>query len=220
MPEIDNCPICNTTCELEFGLEEAVGIADSVEVQYATCKTCKARWRRRSDLRHSGRLIYEKWACRIPELNISFPFIGGSTKIGPKWCRWIKVKERQLPVESLVSIDDEEPATEKERMFDERFLLEEDEHGHYEFKLSKGDRIKGEIHSDEPVDIWFLDEINFDKFVRAKRFDEEDVSGSVYDTKLDFKVPSKGKWFVVIENPNKDSTEVRVKLSSEIHTKS
>lgn len=25
MPEIDNCPVCNTTCELEFGLEQTVG---------------------------------------------------------------------------------------------------------------------------------------------------------------------------------------------------
>lgn len=218
MPEIDNCPICNTTCELEFGLEEAVGIADPVEVQYATCKTCKARWRRRDDPRHAGRLIYEKWACRIPELNISFPFVGGSTRIGPKWCRWTKVRERQVPVEHLVSID-EEPVIEKGRVYDERFLLEKDDYGSYEFKLSRGDRIKGEIHSDEPVDIWFLDEINFGKFERDKTFHEEDVSGSVYDARLDFKLPSKGKWFVVIENLNKASAEVKVKLFSEIHTK-
>lgn len=69
MPEIDNCPVCNTTCELEYGLEEAVGSEYERAVLYATCKTCKTRWRRRDDPEDVGRLIYERWACRILQQN-------------------------------------------------------------------------------------------------------------------------------------------------------
>ena len=61
MPEIDNCPVCNTTCELEFGLEEAIGTEITRELPYATCKICKTRWRRRDDPDVTGKMIYEKW---------------------------------------------------------------------------------------------------------------------------------------------------------------
>lgn len=97
MPEIDNCPVCNTTCELEFGLEEGVGAEYGREISYATCRTCKIRWRRRDDPKIFGNMIYEKWACRIPEITIPIPFIGGGIKLHSRWCRWVKVKERQIP---------------------------------------------------------------------------------------------------------------------------
>ena len=56
--EIDNCPVCNTTCELEFGLKD-LGDEDEREIAYATCKTCKTRWRRIDDPKVPGRIMYE-----------------------------------------------------------------------------------------------------------------------------------------------------------------
>lgn len=101
MKEVDNCPMCGTTCELELGLEESIGFEDEREIMYATCKTCKTRWRRREDFNVLGKFIYEKWSCRIPEINIPFPFVGGGIKIHARWCRWVKLREKQLPVGTL-----------------------------------------------------------------------------------------------------------------------
>ena len=216
MPEIDNCPVCNTTCELEYGLEEAVGTGHEREVLYATCKTCKTRWRRREDPKDVGRLIYEKWACRIPRMHIPFPFVGGGIKLGPRWCRWVKVDERRIPVGGEIpSETQEETIIKKGRVYDERVRIKEDEFTYYEFELSEGDRIRGEIHSDEPVNVWFLDKRNFDKFERNKSFQEEEGTENVYDTKLDFEVPLEGTWYIVIDNPNDTAVEVKIKIYEE-----
>lgn len=214
MPEIDNCPVCGTTCELEFGLKEAVGTEYGVEISYATCKTCKTRWRRRDDPKVAGKLIYEKWACRIPELNISFPLIGGGIKLGPRWCRWVKVTERRIPTNVSAEVEFEEATTRQEKRFDERISIQAEEYAYYEFELSKGNKVRGKISSDEPVDVWFLDEKNFDKLDRDKSFQEEDGTEGVYETKLVFEATKKGSWFVVIQNQTETATEVEVHLHS------
>ena len=107
MSEIDNCPICNTTCELEYGFEKGAyeeGLEEEkMEIGYATCKTCGTRWRRREEYLSKSKMkaVYEKWAYRIPETNLSIPLIGSILKFGPRWGRWIRVKEKLIPVTSL-----------------------------------------------------------------------------------------------------------------------
>lgn len=107
VPEIDNCPVCNTSCELEYGFEKGayeVGLEEKeIEIVYATCKTCGIRWRRREEYLDKSKMkaIYEKWAYRIPEINLSIPFIGSVLKVGPKCGRWVSVKEKPIPVTSL-----------------------------------------------------------------------------------------------------------------------
>jgi len=88
LPEIDNCPVCGRPCELEIDFEDSTELEDDlgVEVAYATCKTCKTRWRRREDPKDLGKRIYEKWAYRLPKENIG---------------RWVRIGERRLPVGSL-----------------------------------------------------------------------------------------------------------------------
>jgi len=216
--EIDNCPVCNTTCELEFGLEEGAGAEIDKEISYATCKTCKTRWRRRDDSKVLGKMVYEKWACRIPEITLSIPFVGGGLKLRPRWCRWIEVKEKQLPVSTLGRIESEEALTRKGETVEETIAIGRREFAFYDFKLIRGDKVEGKIVSDEPVDTWFLDEENFDRFCSDKSFEVEDETQGIYEAKIKFKARKKGLWFVVIENSQRDSAKVKVNLYS-LHKK-
>jgi len=142
MPEIDNCPICNTTCELEYGVEEGAGAEIEREISYATCKTCKTRWRRRDDPKVFGKMIYEKWACRIPEITLPIPFMGGGLKLRPRWCRWVKVREKSIPVgyEVLPSEDISRP---KQIVANETISIKKREFLEYSVKLKRGDTLKG-----------------------------------------------------------------------------
>ncbi len=202
MKEVDDCPVCNTTCEVEneFG-----------KVIYATCETCKTRWRRRDDREDHGKMMYEKWACRIPETKIPFPFVGGGIKLREGWCRWKKIKERRIPVRSR---ENGMQSNREEKTFEETVSLAARECAFYDFKLSKGGKVKGEVHSDTPVDVLFLDEENSDKFDRGKRFEEADSTEGVYEAKLDFTASKKGLWSVAIDNRSKTRTKVKVHLYS------
>lgn len=213
MIETDNCPVCKTPCGLVVEKDKF-----EIEIAYAICKICKTRWRRRDDPKKDGRLIYEKWICRIPEMNIPFPFVGGGIKLRSRWCRWIKIKEKYVPVGY-------ESAKDKPRRigtqgepfdpFDQRVQLRAKESKYYEFKLSKGDKIKGKILADNPVNVWFLDEKNFDRFIKYKRFQHENATAGAYETNIDFEATKKDWWYVVVENPNKIPREVKIYLYSQ-----
>jgi len=192
-------------CQLEFESGDINPIA------YATCMTCKTRWRRR--ITH-GKLTYEKWAYRIPETNIPFPFVGGGIKLGPRWYRWVKVKEKEVSASEFPQIKHKQEVEKRGKIYDERILLKAHDYAHYEFELFKGNKVEGEISSDAPLDIWFLDVENLERFVKGKSFDEEDGTEDVYEAKLCFEAPRKGFWYVVIDNRNKTSTTAKVHLDS------
>ncbi|MGA2308665.1 MAG: hypothetical protein ABSG57_03835 [Candidatus Bathyarchaeia archaeon] len=84
----------------------------------------------------------------------------------------------------------------------------------YEFEyLAKGDHIKGEIVSTERIDIYFVDNINFDKWNRDVGFDFRDCNEDVLETKIDYSVSKKGTWYVLIENNGRKVAKVKVHLS-------
>ncbi len=193
-----------------------MGFKDEKEIMYATCKTCKTKWRRRDDERIPSKLIYEKWACKIPSTNIPFPILGGGIKLSPKWYRRVKIKEKQLPVDYLEEptpkIASKKPNKPRGKQYDETTLVKSHEYSSYAFTLSAGEKVVGRINSDEPVNILFLDEKNFDKFDRDVSFDIEDEKEPAYEVKIDFHASTGGVWFVVVENNNKTSTKVKVQL--------
>lgn len=82
----------------------------------------------------------------------------------------------------------------------------------YEFELAKDDHLKGEIVSTERIDIYFVDSINFDKWDRGVRFDCEDCNEAVLETKIDYLVPKKGTWYMLIENNGRKIAKVKVHL--------
>lgn len=210
MPEIDNCPVCNTPCEIETGPVDKSLLGIGTEIVYATCKTCKARWRRKSGI-FFGKLIYEKWACRMPEINIPFPFLGGGIKIHPRWCRWMKIKEKRILTEFERKIR-EKPTLLNGKTYDETISIPPKKHAIYEFEASRNSGVKGEISSNLPVDIWFLDEKNFDKYDRKKSFEIEDETDGIFQAKINFMIRNDGSWFVILVNINKTEAKVKVYL--------
>lgn len=83
---------------------------------------------------------------------------------------------------------------------------------YYDLELTKNDNLEGEIVSTEPVDIYFVDDINFDKWFRGKTFDYEDCNEAVLEAKIDYPVPRKGTWHLLIENNGRKSAKVKVHL--------
>jgi hypothetical protein len=216
--EIDNCPICGRPCETEADYADYEGLnqvdRERVEIIYATCKTCKTKWRRREDSKNLGRLIYEKWAYRIPEFNISIPIIGSSIKLKPRGGRWIKIKERYIPVGYSEEILAAKMSTEGDS-YDEIISVSPKEPSFYMFALSKGDKVIGEIKSDTVINVWFLDEDNFEKFSRSKRYSVEDGTESIFEARsIGFEASKKGTWVVMIENKSRKRAKVHVNLSS------
>jgi len=208
MPEIDNCPVCNTTCELEFGLEEGAGAESEREISYATCRTCKTRWRRKDDPVIAGKMIYEKWSCRIPDTTINVPIIGWSFKLHSRWCRWVKLKERQLPVGTA-----EDVSKEKQIVANETLSIKKKGFQQYNVVLKRGETLRGEIHSDAPVNIYFMDESNFKKYIRGnRRFLPEDGKDDFWEGSIEFFASRKDVWFLVLENEGKESVKVKVYL--------
>jgi hypothetical protein len=83
----------------------------------------------------------------------------------------------------------------------------------YEFELLRGDRVKGDISSTSSIDIYFLDDTNFDKWERDKSHEPEDCNEGVLETNIGYEAPRKGIWYVVIENNGRKSATVKVNLS-------
>jgi hypothetical protein len=88
----------------------------------------QTRWRRRDDPVVVGRMIYEKWACRIPDTAINVPIIGWNLKLRSRWCRWVKLKEKQLPVGTI----NEEVSDEKYIVADETVSIKKKEFQEYD----------------------------------------------------------------------------------------
>lgn len=95
---------------------------------------------------------------------------------------------------------------------DETILLRKDEFLYYDFKLKKGDNLKGEISSESPIDIFILDEKNFEKVFKGKSFEDKYGSEDVLQTKIDYVESSKGTRFFVMINRGKTHTRVTVNL--------
>jgi hypothetical protein len=102
----------------------------------------------------------------------------------------------------------------KEREFrkKEKIVIGPKEGCYYDFELSKGNHVKGEISSSSPIDICFLDSVNFDKWDRERRFEYEDSNEGILETIIDYVVPTKGTWYVAIDNNGRKSATVEVHL--------
>ena len=78
--------------------------------------------------------------------------------------------------------------------------------------MEKGNPLKGQIKSTYPVDVYFLDEKNFEKWNKEKNHDCEGCYESVLNAEIKFDVPKDGTWFVTIENNGRRTAKTRVML--------
>jgi len=121
-----------------------------------------------------------------------------------------QVKAR--PKEEEMEREQESRAEEKEILCDETIRVGPNDSSYYEFELSRGENVRGEISSDIAVDIYFVDKTNFKKWERDRSFNYEDSNESVLEAKIDYVAPRKGAWHLLIENNGRKSAKVKVRL--------
>lgn len=124
----------------------------------------------------------------------------------------ITSEERVKPKEEGIE-QEQEIVEEKVILRDETLRVSRDFSHYFELELKRGDNLKGEISSDAPIDIYFVDKTNFEKWDKGRvRFDYEYCAESVLETKIDYEVPKKGAWYVLIENNGRKSAVVKIYL--------
>lgn len=83
----------------------------------------------------------------------------------------------------------------------------------YEFELMKNDHLRGEIFSSSPVDVYFLDEFNFNKWNNGRKyFEPENSSEAILECNIDYEVVKEGSWYLIIENNGRKSATVKIRL--------
>lgn len=86
---------------------------------------------------------------------------------------------------------------------------------YYQFEqneLKRGEHLEGEISSDSPINIYFVDKTNFKKWDKERTFNYEYANESVFETKIDYEVPKRGAWYLLMENNGRKTAIVKVYL--------
>ncbi len=78
--------------------------------------------------------------------------------------------------------------------------------------LNAEEAVKGEISSDEIVNIYFLTKHGFRCFENDEDFSYDYGAEGILRKKISFKPPRTATWYLVIENQSKDSATVNVNL--------
>ena len=125
----------------------------------------------------------------------------------------------KLTSEVSVKPKEERREQEQEIMTEEKDIIREEtirvspNYGYsYELELKRGEHLKGEVSSDSPINIYFVNSTNFKKWDKDRTFNYEDCNESVLETKIDYVVPRKGTWYLLIENDGRKSARVKIRL--------
>ena len=116
----------------------------------------------------------------------------------------VKAKPKQNNYEQEVKTE------EKEILREDTIRVSPTEKFSYEFELTRGDNLKGEISSSSHINIYFVNNTNFKKWDKDRTFTYEYCNESVFETKVDYVVPRKGTWYLLIENKGRKSAKVKV----------
>jgi hypothetical protein len=138
----------------------------------------------------------------IPSLILAYEKTTSKKHIEPKQDR---IEQGQEIIEEKVILSDE--TIRVGRDFDQ----------YLDFELGRGDNLKGEISSDSPINIYFVDNANFKKWSKDRNFDYEYCSESVLETKIDYEVPKKGVRYLLLESDGRKSALVKIYLYLSIY---
>ena len=101
---------------------------------------------------------------------------------------------------------------EKEILREETIRVSPQDAYYYVFELKRGETLKGEISSDSHIDIYFVNSTNFKKWDKKRTFSFEYCNESVLKTKIDYEVPKRGTWYLLMENNGRKTAIVKVLL--------
>lgn len=105
---------------------------------------------------------------------------------------------------------------EKDKRWDINERIHLDKKSYKDYELKKGSSISVEISSDNPVDIFILDEENFDRFKRGlKKVEPRLFKEGVSKTTFNDKMPKSFKCYLIIVNGGRTPVIVDVKFRYE-----
>lgn len=97
-------------------------------------------------------------------------------------------------------------------ILEETCRVDQKEYVFYDLDLNAKEVVRGEITSDETIDIYFLTKHGFRCFENDEDFSYDYGAESILRKKIDFKPSRTATWYLVIENQSKDLATVNVKL--------
>jgi hypothetical protein len=106
----------------------------------------------------------------------------------------------------------EEVLKSKQIIANETVSIKKKEFQQYIVMLKRDDVLKGEINADAPINIYFMDGLNFDKYFRDKGFDYEYSSENFWEGSIEYFAPRKAEWSLILENEGKEPVKVKVYL--------
>ena len=81
--------------------------------------------------------------------------------------------------------------------------------------LDKGGKIIGEIKSNVPINVFVVRNYELKHFKNGGEFDYEDGGETIKRIKINFEIPERDSWYVIIENEEYDEAEIAVYLKAE-----
>ena len=99
---------------------------------------------------------------------------------------------------------------EPEALYDETKIIGPDEYEDYWLDLEEDEKLTGKVTSDLAVDVYIMNRRNFEYFEDGDDFDFVGGSEGVTRFTVNFPCPKRGKWVLVISNPNDEEAEVDV----------
>jgi len=130
---------------------------------------------------------------------------------------WI-INYLSKPREKTILSEDTGKKLEREQLKQPKIILEETclvkskDYVFYDLDLDANETVKGEITSDETINIYFLTKYSFRSFENGEQFSYEYGAESVLKKKIDFKPSKTATWYLVIENEGKNKATVNVNL--------
>jgi hypothetical protein len=82
----------------------------------------------------------------------------------------------------------------------------------YDVELDAGKEFSGEVAATGLVNVYLLDEDNLDNLDQGEEFWSETGEEAVESAKLEFTAPTKGQWFLVVENADDRPVTATVKI--------
>jgi len=123
-----------------------------------------------------------------------------------------KPREKTIPSEDIEKKTEHEQPKQPKIILEETCIVKSKDYVFYDLDLDAKETVKGEITSDETINIYFLTKYGFRSFENDEQFSYEYGAESVLKKKIDFKPSKTATWYLVIENERKNKATVNVNL--------
>jgi len=105
-----------------------------------------------------------------------------------------------------------EPLKQPRVILEETCEIDGREYIYYDLDLNKGKKVKGEVSSDERINLFFLTKYAFSRFKKNEDFSYEYGSESILKKRIHFTPSKTGTWYFVLENEGEDTAIVDIHL--------